>query len=483
MSVPSQPNELSARLEDDLSEVHFFYLYLLENTFGEEIPVSGQIAHDTDALRRFVLLLDLAVTPQMIRSGFQAEDHRKAARALLRFYAQKPHRRREDRDKVDVVATVLFRASFPEFSGRGSLNEDPSVASFGEMLSEIYATVKVAPPLPEHVQLVRRFELLREEASTFRSFNELNDSGIIHRVHAIKQTLGPSFLHPSVLSIVVGYNAYFHKIFDNLFAKATEEMRTFAAQIDRDNAIAPVDDRDVVDESAPMEKDALRQLSHVRRTIENDRRQHRNLPALLSAIKGFQEDAAPEAPPPPKTPEAGSRGVQTEATGYVTPSSTLSVAQAEAAELDTVKAAIRSFVRTSEVRGAQVVPLPDGSIQLTDAESEAFHVDYGDEKSFRADYCAVIVDMVAIDARLNAQLAAFEKTRQTPYNWMPHADALAYLLAQGKNASSHAMDLAALAQQRGLHEKADALYASIEKIRPRGRAAVDALQLIGGSSS
>jgi hypothetical protein len=481
MNASMHPDESSVRLEEDLSEVHFFYLYLLENTFGEEIPVSGQIAHDTDALRRFVLLLDIAVTPQMIRTGFQAAEHTKAAEALLRFYAQKPHRRREDRDKVDVVATMLFYASFPDFRGNGSLLDDSAVRAFADMLERIYAKIEISEPLPEHLQLVRRFEILRNEASTFRTFNELNDSGIIHRVHGMKQTLSQSFLHPRVLSIIAGYNAYFHGVFDSLFAKATEEMRAFAAQVDRDNAIAtPVDERNIVDESAASTNDRLRQLSQVRNTIENDRRQNRNLPSLLSSIKNFQETKTPEAAPEEKPAEKVPRGVPNEPTGYTTPSSAVSTAESETKELEATKAAIRSFVRTSETRGAQVVPLPDGSIQLTDSEAEAFLADYGDEKSFRAEYSALISDMVAIDARLSAQLAAFEKTRHTSYNWMPHADALAHLLSEGKSVSSRAMDLATVARERGLHDKADALHESIEKIRPRGRATVDALQLIGG---
>jgi hypothetical protein len=170
---------------------------------------------------------------------------------------------------------------------------------------------------------------------------------------------------------------------------------------------------------------------------------------------------------------------RTESQGYATPSSTLSTSELETQELAATKAAIRSFVRISEIHGAQVVPLPDGNIHLTAAETEAFLSDYGDEKSFRGVFSALLMEMAAIGAHLGIQLTKFEQTRHTPYDWKPHADALAHLLSEGKDAASRAMDLAAGARERGMHDKADALVESIEKIRPRGRAAVEALQLIG----
>ena len=468
-------------VENDLFEVHSFYLYLLESTFNEEIPVSGQIAIDNDALRRFVLLLDLAVTPQMIRSAFRIQEHRQAAASLLRFYAHKPHRRREDRDKVDVVATTLFRALFPDFGVDASCSDDPAVHDFANLLERIYTGIEMPTPPAEHIQLAKRFELLRQEASTLRTFDELIDGGIMDRVRTIKQTLGPSFLHPSVLSVVSAYNSAFRGVFDSLFARATAEMRAFAAEVDRDGAITkPVDERDVVEESAKATSSALRQISNVRRTIENDRRQHRSVPEILDAIKTFPQ----EAPPPPSEPAllhlsdtAEPEG--SEANGYQNPTSTVAAAEAEAKELASVKTTIRSFVRLSESRSAQPVPLPDGNIQLTSAEVEAFLVEYGEEKSFRAEYASVIVDLAAIDARLRYRLAVFDETRQTPYSWKSHADALAYLLSEGKRAAERAMDLSAVARERGLHEKADALTESIEKIRPRGRAAVEALQAVG----
>lgn len=117
----AQPAE---QFGQDLSIVHSFYLFLLESALGHEVPVPPTISHDTDVLHRFVLLLDMAVSPQMIRDGMKGEEQRGSGEALLRFFAEKPRRRREDRDKVDVIATALYRLSVPEYAGELAEDED-----------------------------------------------------------------------------------------------------------------------------------------------------------------------------------------------------------------------------------------------------------------------------------------------------------------------------------------------------------------------
>lgn len=451
---------------EDLSEVHSFYLYLLEHSIGHEIPVPHQISHDPESLLHFVLLLDMAVTPQMIRNGFKIQEHRNAAGALLRFYALKPQRRREERDKADVIATTLFRTVFSEQEAlRGESN---CVNDFQMLLVRIYGTITLAQPPSEHLQLVRRFDILRREVQTFQTFDELIDSNVMQRVRAIKQTLHPSFLHPSVLAVVAHYNVCFHSVFDRLFAEAANHMRSFAAKLQEDGSsilgemedagqLARMKNADLVDDGVPLQT-PMRRLANVRRTIENDRRAERTNSVTVPAHA---------AEPLPAEPN-----------GYNTPTSTVSAGEAENKEWEAVKVTIRSFVRTADPQAGRIVPLPSGNIELTKAEMEAFQADYGDERSFRADCAASLVSMASLDARLCAHLQEFERTKESPYNWKAHADALAHLLSVGRNIATSSMDLAATARQRGLKEKSDALYESIEKLRPNGRAAVEALQSI-----
>ena len=70
------------------------------------------------------------------------------------------------------------------------------------------------PSLPEeHVQLLRRFDPLQEEALACKDLNSLLDSEIISRVRELKQSLDSSFYHPGVLATIAPYNAAFGKKF------------------------------------------------------------------------------------------------------------------------------------------------------------------------------------------------------------------------------------------------------------------------------
>src|SRR5256885_2816093 len=84
---------------------------------------------------------------------------------------------------------------------------------------------------PEHQQLLRQFEFLYHQVMEYRTFNQLNDSGIIQRVRAIKQSFGTDFYHPHVLSMVAVYNAFFSERFDKLFHEASAHIKNFALKI------------------------------------------------------------------------------------------------------------------------------------------------------------------------------------------------------------------------------------------------------------
>ena len=82
------------------------------------------------------------------------------------------------------------------------------------------------PSLPEeHVQLLRRFDPLQEEALACKDLNSLLDSEIITRVRELKQSLDSSFYHPGVLATIAPYNAAFGKKFDEFFHAAAVEIR------------------------------------------------------------------------------------------------------------------------------------------------------------------------------------------------------------------------------------------------------------------
>ena len=504
----------------DLTAVHSFYLFLLESALGHEVPVPPSIAHDSGVLHRFVLLLDMAVTPQMIRDGMKGTEHQAAGESLLRFFASKPRRRPEDRDKLDVIATALYRSLVPEDAGELAEDEDlQRTLRFEEELNDIYRHTPVPDPPNEHMQLVREFQFLRDEVNDFRHFDELIDSGVIQKVRDLKQTLDASFLHPSVLAPIAAYNVFFGQRFDALFKRATQEVKAFAAKVQQDGGsimsrvdgdvivkhLADVDEGKILNEEYGRAQENLRHISKLKKAVDNRRFGKTTVPKATPAPAtqtprtpasgttvpptivplADSVNAVPNPPPQQSAGGASSRGTHrlgpTEPTAYTTPRSSTSVGDVESQKLQVVQMTIRSFVRAADPHASNVVPLPNGNINLTASEVEAFRADYGNEKSFRADFVAALMQMAALDARLLAEWQEFQRTRYTAYNWKPHADALAHLLGVSRTTSEHVLHLMTTAHQRGLADKVAAITESLEKVRMRAQAAAEALQSIGSS--
>src|SRR5437867_7290156 len=136
-------------------------------------------------MRRWLRLLDMAITPAMLRRAFTSETDPEIAEAMLRYFVRKKDTSDVHRDKTDLVATFLYRhPRVPgqwEQSGYG-LDGALPLSPFEIALIEILADTDV-PSLPEeHVQLLRRFDPFVEEVNRFRDFNALIDSGMIGRV-------------------------------------------------------------------------------------------------------------------------------------------------------------------------------------------------------------------------------------------------------------------------------------------------------------
>src|SRR5436305_12038112 len=161
---------------------------------------------------RWLHLLDMAITPAMLRQALTPETDSEVAEALLRYFVRRREATDINRDKTDLISTFLYRhPRVPgqwEQSGYG-LDGALPLSPFEIALIEILADTDV-PSLPEeHVQLLRRFDPLLEEVKAFKDFNGLMDSGIISRVRELKQFLDPSFYHPGVLAKIAPYTTAF----------------------------------------------------------------------------------------------------------------------------------------------------------------------------------------------------------------------------------------------------------------------------------
>src|SRR5882724_5216119 len=100
-----------------LGTAHSFYTKLLQDLLGDEVLVPQGLGaeaisqpdidlHTTlERMRRWLRLLDLAVTTSSLRHGLAADGDPEVAEALLRYYARKPSPSDADRDKTDFAAT------------------------------------------------------------------------------------------------------------------------------------------------------------------------------------------------------------------------------------------------------------------------------------------------------------------------------------------------------------------------------------------
>ena len=103
----------------DLKTVHTFYLGLLEKNLGHGVPVPAEIKIISDApanieehihnFKMWLDLVDLALTPPLIRDALKTLPGFETAHALLRYFTSKASQRSGDRDKTDCIITYLFR--------------------------------------------------------------------------------------------------------------------------------------------------------------------------------------------------------------------------------------------------------------------------------------------------------------------------------------------------------------------------------------
>jgi hypothetical protein len=476
-----------------LATVQGFYERLLQNSVGGEVPVpagleaislqeSGADVLQTLAeMHRWLRLLDLAITPAMLRLAFTSDTDPEIAEAMLRYFTRKKDFSDVNRDKTDIVVTFLYR--HPRVPGQwetrgygldGSLPLSPFEIALIEILSE--TDVPVLPD--EHVQMLRRFDPLKEEAENFRKLDALLDSGIIPRVRALKQSFGGSFYHPGVLATLAPYNTAFGKRFKELFLQAASEIKTYAEALQEQGGsiLGTVDGVDVTVEHVAgfRESDLLRsdygsalekfrRVSQLRETLEH-RPPMGGKPQLLRPATKAKHDSAQFRKATPVLDVAAMRSA-------LIPQQIAT----EESKLLRIEESIRVFVRVADPKFRQIVPMRFFNLALTSAEVEAYCADYLEEKSLRAGVARVLLRLVAVLARMTTELEELKRAENSPSLWMLHADSLVVLLEAGGTVSESAARVAVLAEQRGSGAEAAKIRASLLKMRDCAEVVISAL--------
>jgi hypothetical protein len=467
-----------------LATVQGFYEKLLQEAVEGEVPVPAgletvSLQGDSDvgetlaSMRRWLRLLDMAISPAMLRRAFVEQTDPEIAEAMLRYFVRKREHSDSDRDKTDIVATFLYR--HPRVPGqweqRGyGLDGSLPLSPFEIALIEILADTD-PPPLPEdHIQILRRFDPLEEQVLRFRDLNALLESGIIQTVRQLKQTLEDSFFHPGVLATIAPYNATFGSKFDELFRAATKEIKDFAGELEDQGGtiLGSVDGVDVtVDHVKAMDEDNLlkldyghaldkfRRVSKLKQTLEQKppmkrgSKQARSTPAPKPAVRTTSAVVVRE----PFNLKAMRKAV--------TPQQMAS----EETKLLKVEESVRIFVRVADPKFRQVVPMRFFNLTLTPAEAEAYCADYLEEKSLRAGVARVLLRLVAVTARLITELEELKRANNSPSLWKLHADSLVTLLEIAGNATENSERVSNLASQRGHRQQVEEIQTSLKKLR------------------
>jgi hypothetical protein len=434
-----------------LATVQAFYQRLLSQQLGGELPAPADLApdvightNDVQATLRemhlWIQLLDMAITPAMLRLALSSDLDAEVAEALLRYFARHRDDSASNRDKTDLVATFLFR--HPRVPGQwerrgygldGSIPLSPFEIALLEILSE--SDVPVLPE--EHVQLLREFGPLLDQANRFQDFAALMDSGMIQRVRELKASLGESIYHPGVLATLAPYNAGFGDRFHALFADAARDIKDFARQLEElgGSILSTVDGIEItVDHISALNEEALlkvdyaaalekfRRVSRLKKELERRppiRRSQRRPGMALGSAQSTGAGGAAVAPAPEIR--------------YVPPAITPQALSMEEAKLRRVEESIRVFVRVADPKFRQIVPMRYFNLMLSPDEVDAYTADYLEQPGFRADAARMMLRIVAVAARMTTEMEELKRTPRGSTIWKMHADSLVTLADLAKH--------------------------------------------------
>jgi hypothetical protein len=429
---------------------------------------------------RWLHLLDMAITPAMLRQALTPDTDSEVAEGLLRYFVRRREVNDINRDKTDLVATFLYRhPRVPgqwEQSGYG-LDGALPLSPFEIALIEILADTDV-PSLPEeHVQLLRRFDPFLEEVSRFRDFNALIDSGMVGRVRELKQWLDSSFYHPGVLATVAAYNSSFGKKFDELFVKALSEIKNFGQALEEmggtilttvDGVEVTVEHVAAIEEKQLLEADYGSTAEKFRRVSKLKKELDRRPPirrSLIAPAGQASRTGASAAGAAAKTAKASAPKAPAAPAVFQPPAITAQQLSAEETKLRRVEESIRVFVRVADPKYRQIVPMRFFNLTLTSAEADAYSAAFLEEKSLRAEVARTLIRLVSICARISTELEELKRSQKMSSIWKLHADSIVVLLDMASTATEEAGSVAKTAEQGGSGPAGRSIHESAKKLR------------------
>ena len=269
--------------------------------------------------------------------------------------------------------------------------------------------------------------------------------------------------------------------FDSLFKQAAHEIREFAAKVQKAGGsimsriegdvtikqMAEVEATAIMSTDYARSADQLRTVSKLQKVVDNKTRS--------LATPGSATPTGTAARPSPATslrPPAGRVPMPSASEAKGVDKSN------EDSKVRSTVNSIQNFIAAAEATSGCAFPMRSGSLMLTSAEVDAFRAEYREEKSFRGEYAAAMVESVALCARMLAETEEFNSHSDSAYLWKAHADSMTYLLACATKVQEQGAELLRLSKQRGLTEKAGALEVTLERLRTQELNVARALEAV-----
>jgi hypothetical protein len=376
-----------------------------------------------EAVEQWLGLLDMAASAHLIRNYINehgAEDF--ALRALIRFLVSKKSHSQDDRDKVDWLATYLFKKREEE-------KRRPTTWPKADV-QEVLEGFEFPMLSRSAESLLMEMPALLDEVKFFERFSQITDSRIIERARGLKNQFGEEFFCPDVLAAVVNYNLLFGQRFNRLIEETMRQVHDFARS---GHHAAPLNASEIMKSDYRLSTETLRQLGETGR---------KEAPEQELRAGG---EAGAAVPPEQQLKQLGVEVEQ------------------ENLYLKSRNEELTMRLRANPTMNS--VPNSFAPLMLADWEASAFRTPLPDaEQSYRADFARGICRAITIIYRIYEEIPQYLEKKGTEYLWKRHYDSLVFLLYEGRRHKEALQQLAAASEKRGLLEKAKQLQGTSQKL-------------------
>jgi len=391
----------------------------------------------SEAALRWLELLNRGIDPHLLRQALQDRGAgRETFQILIRYLVSKKGHFQPDREKVDWLVTQLF-----EMWEERERDPDRRFDAEMEQVLEGYDF----PPLGPHAEeLLQEIPVLLDDLRFFERFSQITDSRIISQGRYLKGRFGEEFFHPKVLAAVVNYNLVLGR---KMRALLQDTIQT-ASRSERPLPENLPDAEETLRSDYRAISDVFLQLSKLDREAQQDK--ERKLKKDMEGQAKAREAAAArpvEAKPASSDEVLMGMGIDPGRQG------------------EHLRNRIKEIGQRLKASPSAALPSAAGSLVLGDWEAKAFLTEYpAIEESYRADFARSVTSAIGIITRVEEELPAYFETQGADHLKKRHADALIYLLHEGRRQLDLLKKLSADSEKRGLSDKSRQLLATAQKL-------------------